>query len=64
MTPRLRFAMCLLLTTVYPARLLAQSRGELERAPDDFGRAYWSAQCEEIAVELGALYALWFEAWA
>lgn len=62
MIPRLRFAICLFLATVYPTRLLAQSRAELERAPDDFGRAYWSAQCDEIAVELGARYALWFEA--
>lgn len=62
MIPRLRFAICLLLATDFPRWLFARNLEELEQACDDSGRAYWSAQCDEIAIELGARYALWFEA--
>lgn len=64
MTPRLLFALCLLVATDFSRWLFARNLEELARAPDDFSRSYWSAQCDEVAVELGARYAFWFEAWA
>ena len=62
LTPRLRFAVCLFLAVVVPWWLLDRAREELDRAPDDFGRAYWRAQCDELVPGLGDRLARWWEA--